>query len=203
MSDLARAYDIISNAEQGLRDLMQAALTEKRYRDLGEVAPLADALAEMRRCPSSGHAETMGPVSARSEVESNAVETKNSDVRVKQQVDVYPRFERDGDKLIKIAWSKKDRNEYEHRAPREVVFAVGDVLASKVSPGGIFAMDKFMPFKDPDGNDIPSYQAYLALAWFRVLGFVESRGKEGYSIAGSSLKEAAIRDAWNSLKNRH
>src|SRR5262245_3021461 len=37
---------------------------------------------------------------------------------------IYPQFFRRGDELVKVGWSKKDRKEYAHRAPRRAVVAV-------------------------------------------------------------------------------
>jgi len=53
-----------------------------------------------------------------------------------------------------------------------------------------------MPFKSRSGAEIPSYQAYLALAWFRSLGAVEPRGDNGYAIVVDGLRRA-IENAWN------
>src|SRR5207249_1622479 len=97
---------------------------------------------------------------------------------------------------------KKDKREYEHRAPRAVVFRVAELLASSVLPGTPFAMDRLIPLKDSDGVDVPSYQVYLALAWFRSLGSVEQRGKEGYAILDGALDEVSLDQAWKRVDSR-
>jgi hypothetical protein len=111
---------------------------------------------------------------------------------------MYPRFERHGDKLVKIAWSKKDRREYEHRASAEVIFRVAELFQSDRAPATPFKMDTLMPFKTRSGAEIPSYQAYLALAWFRSLGAIEPRGENGYAIVVDNLR-STVGDAWNNL----
>jgi len=202
MSDLHRAVDLVRKAENGLRDLMRQALEQQRYRDLGEVAPLADTLADLvRRAESVTETVDVSARPATLPIPSLRSVTVKTTPRASQR-DEYPRFERDGDKLVKIAWSKKDRREYEHRASRDAVLRVSERLASEVKPGSIFSMDKLIPFKDDSGNDIPSYQAYLALAWFRDLGSVEQRGKEGYAVLDGSLSTQRVEKAWDVLHSR-
>lgn len=204
MRDIERAIEIVRKAEEGLRELMQQALTAQRYGDVGGVAPLADALAELLRFSVAA-----GPGSLTSK---SGIGSRGSSVLSPTAVgggakptvrdDDYPRFERDGDKLVKIAWSKKDKREYEHRAPRATVLRVAEILSDSKTPGSAFAMDKLMPFKLKNGDDIPSYQAYLALAWFRALGVVEQRGKDGYAMTNGALDRARVEDAWRSVRSR-
>ncbi len=204
MSDLIRAIDLVRNAETGLRDLMQQALEQKRYRDLGEVAPLADTLADLVRRAQS-NAESVAVVSSARTAPLNTSASRSVQSKTPSRGtarDEYPRFERDGEKLVKIAWSKKDKREYEHRAPRDAVLRVAERLATDVATRTVFSMDKLMPFKGDGGSDIPSYQAYLALAWFRELGFVEQRGKEGYAVADGELSIERVQQAWNVLHCR-
>ena len=117
----------------------------------------------------------------------------------KLRTDEYPRFERDGSKLVKVGWSKKDRREYEHRVPREAVSVVARSLCSSVKPGAVFSMEQMLPFKSGDAGDIPSYQAYLALAWFRHIDAVVQQGKAGYTMVPQHLQQNAIEIAWDKL----
>lgn len=202
MSDIHHAVELVRKAEYGLRDLMRQALEQHRYRDLGEIAQLADTLADL-----TGRAEIAVNVvhgSARPSSSSSALPRSAAAKPTPRasQRDEYPRFERDEDKLVKIAWSKKERREYEHRASNDAVLRVAKRLACDVKPGSIFSMDKLMPFKDDNGNDIPSYQAYLALAWFRDLGSVEQRGKEGYVVLEGALSTDRVTQAWGVLHSR-
>lgn len=197
MSDLHRAIELVRGAEHGLRDLMRRAIEQQRYRDVAEIAPVADTLADLVRRTDAEHGALVGaPITAAPAV---PVAMEKAQPRSSSR-DEYPRFERDGDKLVKVGWSKKDKREYEHRAPHETVHCVASRLASAVRPGKVFSMDKLMPFKDNAGADIPSYQAYLALAWFRDLGSVEQRGKEGYVVSGGSPLPESVEHAWKSIQ---
>jgi len=111
----------------------------------------------------------------------------------------FPKFERDGDRLVKIGWSKKDRRTYEHRAPKSVVIAVIDQIAAGVKPGRVFTMEQLMPFRDADGQDIPAYQPYLVLKWLQHVGAVKKKGKDGYVAQGGALEGSSIGSAFEIL----
>lgn len=114
---------------------------------------------------------------------------------------VFPKFEADGERLVKIGWSKKDKTIYEHRALRVQVLATCMQLAN-VSADTIFRMDDILPISLPDGTDVPLYQAYLVLAWLRHIGLVEKKGKDGYRWTVDSFNEEAFKSAWESTPRR-
>lgn len=206
MPDLVQAHELITNAEAGMRALMARALAEHRYQDVAEVAPLAEAVAKLTLRGASIAANEITPAvgsPAQSENIPPPQPTKDAYTKTRRAgQDDYPRFERDGDKLVKVGWSKKDRREYEHRAPREAVFAVASRLVGFGRPGKLFSMETLLPFKGGAGGDIRSYQAYLALAWFRFMGAVEQRGKDGYSVANDALNPADLSTAWDNLAQK-
>src|SRR5437762_7977716 len=197
---LERAMKALSEAEDKLQDLMETAVAQHRYRDLSALAPVADMLLEVieiarghNGSSPSGSTITANPNPAGRD---NMVPV----VPALARSQTYPRFARQGDRLTKFAWSKKDRREYEHRASAEVLFRVAEVFAGHAAIETPFLMDELMPFKMRDGEEIPSYQAYLALAWFRSLGVVESRGKDGYAVTVPDL-QSRVEQAWNDLAN--
>jgi hypothetical protein len=111
----------------------------------------------------------------------------------------YPRFKRDGDRLIKVAWSKRDRDEYEHRAPGRVVQMLVDTIRKKKGDGRIFEATDVMPIKDPSTRqEVPSYQSYLALAWLRHEGLVTKKGRDRYMLKAAATPER-IGELWEAL----
>jgi len=60
-------------------------------------------------------------------------------------------------------------------------------------------MDRALPVKMEDGGEIPSYQAYVALAWFRALGAVEERGRDGFAVVNGGLTPERLEQAWREL----
>jgi hypothetical protein len=114
----------------------------------------------------------------------------------------FPRFEREEDKLVKIAWSKRDRKEYEHKAPRSVADLLLDHIKGRKGVGVRFVADDVFPMKDLKKREIPSYQAYLALAWLVHEGVITKFGREGYSLKPSSANSARLTELWEALPGR-
>ena len=201
---LTTAAEAISGAEAKLRAMMQTALAKQRYADVARLAPLADGILNILKMARNGDTALPTPlISDADRPERRANQPDDAAVRVtsaaQRSSEVgYPRFERQGDRLVKIAWSKKDRREYEHRAAADIIFRIAELFERDRALGTAFMMDDLMPFKTRTGADIPSYQAYLALAWFRSLGAIEARGKDGYALVIENLRNR-IKSAWNSL----
>jgi hypothetical protein len=115
----------------------------------------------------------------------------------------YPRFLRDGNALVKIGWSKKEKKRYEHKAPKPVL----DLLVASLSTAGRdglrFIFDDLLPLSEPgDGAEVPSYQAYLCLAWLRSEQLVEQHGRQGYSIRRPDQLTASVEEHWGRLARR-
>jgi hypothetical protein len=101
---------------------------------------------------------------------------------------------------VKVGWSKKDKTEYEHRCPKNVLSCLVSAFLSVGGSGKRFSMDEVIPLTDPtDGAELPTYQIYVALAWLRSLGLVEQHGRQGYSIRKGVSLAAKVDDGWNSL----
>lgn len=109
----------------------------------------------------------------------------------------YPRFSRQRNDLVKTGWSKKDKQEYQHRAPWAVVEALARRLNEK--RGEVFTSDDIFPVMNTDGADVPSYQAYLCLAWFRFEGLVVQDGRQGYYVSIDTDVLTAARERWDSM----
>ena len=95
----------------------------------------------------------------------------------------YPKFAMEGDTLIKIGFSRRERAEYEHRSPLATLVAVSDAADAVADRRGCFTTDDLMPVADADGEALPSYQSYLCLAFLRDAGLVERIGRSQYNIA--------------------
>jgi hypothetical protein len=195
-----RAVSILDRAHADMRRLIDECLAAESYEEVAAVAAIASRLVHARL---DGDAPNSMPNRDRrtegwtvptafgdgAEVISGARETRSE----------YPRFERDGERLVKIGWSKKDRQSYEHRAPYSAIVAVYEALRNTK---GSFTMDQILPLKDSDGGDIPSYQSYMIVAWLRQRGVVERNGNDGYTIHRDRLSRDAANTMWQSLPIR-
>jgi hypothetical protein len=115
----------------------------------------------------------------------------------------YPKFLREGETLVKVGWSKRERKTYEHKAPRSVLQALVEALTRAGSGGERFTTENLFPLRDPaDRSEIPDYQAYLTLAWLRGNGLLVQHGRQGYSLPEATDLTREIDQLWNSLPTR-
>jgi hypothetical protein len=190
------AAEILVHAEAQLRALIQRELDAQRYSELGHLASLADSVAKLAR-----QREQLVPEPA-------PTDSRKKSIRMGARVagrksmsrGIYPKYARDGDRLVKIGWSKKNKTTYEHRAPRETVLMVARYLSGKTDVGKTFSIDNLLPIPDEiSGGEVPAYQVYLALGWMRAIGLVKKEGRDGYSIQDQGLKNGAIGQLWKDL----
>lgn len=197
----------MAKAEEDLQDLIKRGLEAKAYAEIAAVAALAESMSSIlsgtasMRVGTNGHPAERSTARGDRKVAARRQATHAAPPRLRVKLD-YPQFEREGDRLIKIGWSKKDRRTYEHRAPRPIVMSVVSRLASGVIPGRVFTMDKLQPFQDDHGQEVPAYQAYLVLKWLQKIGAVTKRGKDGYIAQGGALTHDHIARAWDALRER-
>jgi hypothetical protein len=112
----------------------------------------------------------------------------------------YPKFRRERDELVKIGWSKKEKAEYRHKAPKAVVLAVAEGLQKRGASGERYTFEELLPFRDRDTQmELPSYQAYLVLAWLRKEGLIVQHGRQGYSLPLNINLIDAVEERWKLL----
>lgn len=184
---LTKAVKVLSKCEADLRALVATAADSGDYDVVLRITSWAKQIASM-----SGNAPAFAP--GRSPETESPKKTK---VRP-----TYPRFLRRGDHLVKVGWSKRDKSEYEHKALREVALVLARAVASIGKEGRIFQVSTLVPLIDPkDGSEIPAYQVYLVVAWWRSAGLLDQHGRQGYSIPNASRLQQAVELAWTTLPN--
>lgn len=115
----------------------------------------------------------------------------------------YPRFQVKKDALIRIGWSKKERREYTHKAPKAVydqtVRAMGDLARSAAGP---FMAEQIIEHLNQIGPEsIPSYQVYVVIGLLRETSCIKQRGREGYDVP-TDIVPRAEREWEGMLRNR-
>jgi hypothetical protein len=114
----------------------------------------------------------------------------------------YPRFLRVKDDLVKIGWSKKEKREYRHKAPRFVVDCLRDRILSVGGRGKLAATDDLFPLDNAnDGTEIPTYQSYLCLAWFRKERLIRQEGRQGYRVRDPQSFTEELEKCWKNLSS--
>ena len=210
-----RGIGILHRAEVGLRDLMTEAAGLGNYEAVLRLASVAKALGNLVGALSGRGASDVlrrfasavppDPIAA-DEVRraSRSAGRRRSTSKRKRRSSTqtapagdYPRFVRQGDELIKIGWSKRHKREYLHRAPEGVVSALGRALVNVGSSGRLITTEDLLPLRGPeDSTDFPTYQAYLALAWFVKENLVEKHGRQGYKVLDPNLLGSKVEELW-------
>lgn len=204
MSNVSVALQILSKAEGELRSVIERALAEGSYSDVATIARIADGLAQL----SAAEPVDEGQSAPRAERSRPAVQPAPSPAqppvsRGGRTARTFPRFERESDKLVKIAWSKKDRAEYEHKAPRRIVDLLLESIRSRKGEGAKFDAPDVLPLKDSrTRREVPSYQSYLALAWLRHEGVITKYGRDGYALKPTAATPDHLSELWEALPSR-
>ena len=202
MKLLDRAADLLRRTEAELRRVLSDAATAGDYASVVRVAAWARTVSEMvvdlaprkgkptheARTPSSAHRE---PPPSRSVPTASSARNGG-----------YPRFFRQGDRFVRVAWSKRDKKEYEHKAPIAVLKALMVAMADKGADGRVFATEELLPIRDDDGAEVPTYQAYAGLALLKQVGLIEQHGRQGYSIPRPLELSGAVEALLRNLPQR-
>ena len=194
--------EILSRAEDQLASRLQEALKDREYSDVAELASVSQQVHELIQTldGEEGAYDARGTARAKPVSRSegrDATQGRPAGNSRRGRAETYPKFTRDGDRLVKIGWSKRDRTEYEHRAPALAVSAVVSALREWGSSD--FSMEGLTPVAGEDGTEIPSYQVYLVMAWLRVCGAVRKAGRGGYVPIPERLTDAAVKEHWGAL----
>jgi len=198
---------VLVTAETKLRELAQEALREGDYNSVPLLAELAKSIAELRRSqlasafvdtaltsPHDVAAIRRTEASLNNDSVTGKLRTTKSDF-----ASSFPRFERQGKRLVKLGWSSKDRRIYEQRTPYEIVLDICRRFEEKAGPKKLLKIEKLLPMKTETGDEIPSYQVYLVLKWLQENGAVTRQGKDGYSVADSGIDLKAL---WEKTESR-
>lgn len=207
MDLLSRVEAILRDAESSLQMLVAEAASSGQYQAVRHVNDVAEHLAELRSSIAAtadeGSAQQSAiPVDQEREARSP---TKTAQRKKTPRGSSYPRFSRDGDQLVKTGWSKKNREEYQHRAPRAVLSAMASALESAGARKRPVVMDRLLPLMLEDKREVPAYQAYAALAFLKDQSIVEALGRQGYRMTiGVKPLEAELQKGWEALPSeRH
>jgi hypothetical protein len=112
----------------------------------------------------------------------------------------YPKFLRDGEELLKLGWSKREKKVYRHKAPKRVVLLVSQALQQFGQHNDRFVMEQVLPIRDLENDaDVPSYQVYLSLAWIRKEKLLVQHGRQGYSLRPNVNLTDAVEERWKLL----
>jgi len=212
MDALSKGQSILRTAEAALREAISQAAEAGDYEATVTLALWAQQLARLSASPDGQRTEPASPPAAvplvPAAVTAEAVTAGSARPKREQRPKAtrredYPRFFKKGNLLIKVGWSKREKAEYQHKAPRPVVETVVEALRSAARDQGPIAIPELLPLKSPSGEEVPSYQVYLCLAWLRRLGLIDPHGREGYTIKEPGTLARDVSLAWDALERLH
>lgn len=189
---IKRGEKILRDAEAGLRELVAASAGSAEYQEIQQLLEWARGLNDLAGRPSSNLTGSEATLPKRTAHKAVRSPSPTSDA-------AYPRFSRTENDLIRVAWSRRERREYTHKAPRRALDAVAHALQRVGANGKVFASDSFLPLNDGDGAQFPNYQIYVVLSLLKHLSIIDQHGRKGYSISRPSDLANASDAVWKRL----
>src|SRR4051812_46307346 len=114
------AINILEACEKGLQKQGADALAAGDYDSARHIMMWAENVAAM----TAGARRDDNPPEPRATIPPPSAKAPRPSFKNRMIQDEYPRFHRRGDELVKIGWSKSDRKEYHHRAPKRALDAL-------------------------------------------------------------------------------
>lgn len=201
MGPVERAAELLRQTEVEMRRVVSDAATAGDYASVVQVAALARSLREILEPAAEKRKAPATETARRSAARQKAPSPRRSHATSRRK-DGYPRFVRQGDRFVRIAWSKRDKREYEQKAPFTVLKALTESMAHTGSDGRVFSTDELLPIRDEDGEEVPSYQVYAALGLLKQVGLVDQHGRQGYSIPRLPELKRAVESIWRNLPEK-
>jgi hypothetical protein len=214
MQALVKALEIVRQAEAQLQQLLLRAAQQGDYETARVLAEWAKPLKQVTQQSDSvdvrdsvalanGKARVQAeayPATVHKRTDAGKSPLRHKANRTKAARGEFPKFLRDGEELLKIGWSKREKKVYRHKAPKRVVVLVSESLQQAAQDGERFVMDQILPIRDREtDSDVPSYQAYLSLAWLRKEKLIVQHGRQGYSLRPETDLPNAVEERWNVL----
>jgi hypothetical protein len=199
MNLIEQASLLLSTTEAKLRQHVADAATAGDYASVVQLAAWARTVSQLLIDQPIERSSTHRPGARASRPEGATPQIRSRHAERRPSVQSYPKFFRDEDRLVRVAWSKREKKEYEHKAPLTVLSALSAAIAESASDGQVFSMNHLLPIHEADGTDIPSYQAYVGLALLKHAGLIDQHGRQGYSLPRPNEFKNAVDAVWRSL----
>ena len=203
---MKQAHSILRDAEVKLCELIPKALAGRRDGEAGQIMDLARLLADARgsRAEPAPDGQGAAATPAAADAPRSQQPERKRKPKTRKKASPYPKFLREGNALLKLGWSRKNKTEYEHRAPREAVLAVAGRVAEVASTTSRFTVEDLGEVRVAQGEEpISGCQVYLCIGWFRRTGSVVQHGRRGYSLPGAAAKFLTkVTSAWDELRER-
>jgi hypothetical protein len=194
-----KVLEILKRTEEELREAIAEAARAGEYRDV-----------DIGRTVAVNIKELCERISGNGLKSSKLAEEKERPVSRKEQRKVsrrnkpegLPRIEIRNGSLIRIGWSKKQKEEYEHKVPRASFDTIVNTMSALEREGsGPFMAEAVIDKINATTEDsMPAYQVYVVLAALCEWKIITKVGHEGYNIP-PDIKEKA-QNVWTEIANK-
>jgi len=194
-----KVLEILKKAEEELRESIADSARAGNYRDVDIGRSVAVNIKELyERISGNGNQssklveERERPLSRR-EKKRFARRSKPEDL---------PRIEIRKGSLIRIGWSRKQKEEYEHKVPRKAFDTIVNTMSALAREGsGPFMAETIIEKICATTDDtMPAYQVYVVLAALRERNLITQVGREGYNIPLDVAEKA--QNIWTELSGK-
>jgi hypothetical protein len=185
----AKIDEILQGCETAVRDIIVAAAQDGDYDTVGRGREVALRVSALR----SGHGGNERQQQAQIAV---PLSGPARGFRGSRSVG-YPRFELINNNLLRYGWSKREKREYSHKAPKSafdrVVIAMTKIGSANKRPQTAEAIIE----QANAGSDdpVPNYQVYAVLGFLKAKNVIEQQGREGYLVSDGF--ESKAQQCWN------
>ena len=193
---LDRGSNLLEETEAKLRALVSEAATSGDYSSVVQIASWARTLSELLNRKSPERVNSAVPIANSPRIGARGPKQVSLSKRGQRS---YPLFFRQGDQVVRIAWSKRERKEYRHKAAYTILKIVAKSMAEKGTDGRVFATEQFLPVRDAQNSEVPNYQAYVGISLFKQTGLIDQHGRQGYSIPRLADFRDAVEAVWKKL----
>lgn len=200
----------LADLENEARRELTAAAAEGRFDDLMLLTPIAKELADLATRWSNEDLTTgtddglvsRRDASAKATGAATLPDGRRSRSRPKKAS--YPQFLRERNELVKLGWSRRDKEPYEHRVPSTAVDTVVSAVGAAGNAGHRFTVDDIIKsIKEATGSEqIPSYRVYAVVSWLKWAGMVLQHGRQGYTVVRPKTFSSSVETAWQALPQR-
>lgn len=196
MTTLDRASQVLHETEGKLRDLLAEAASSGDYGSVVQIAAWARSLVEL----VNGHtAKSKTNVSPRAKSATKNGKARKESSTANRPSHRNPQFFRQGDQLLRLAWSKREKRKYCHKAPHDILKVLATAIAEQGADGRVFTTEQLLPIHDRVDGAVPNYQAYVGISLLKHTGLIEQHGRQGYSIPRPTNFVEAVESVWKKL----
>ena len=186
---------IVGLAEASVRDLITGAAAVNLYDEVVSLAELAKKINSLRFDVSQTPEFTQDRSPGLQALIAAPVHQKKTRRAKRSNSGTYPIYRTVGDKLLKVGWSKKNKAEYEHRAPKESMAVAFKDIQRLAASQRSFEVEALMPLIGQDDQEVPSYQIYMAIGWLIGIGEIRKCGRNDYAKNLENLR--SFEDCWS------